>query len=738
MKETPMMAQERSKMLQLISDSSRNNIVCIEVVYKSKLSSYYVHTQNITSTNLSKVRGRALGFFIAPTMLVTNINVIVSARSITIKQFNVKRSKEPKLFAIEGVIAFDAMNDLVVLKVTQQCDNFFLIGNSNTVKHEDRVLSFIYTKEKYKSVESTINFSSTHNGWYRINTQLSPGDSGAPILNLNGEVIGIANSMNLKACESIEATNFTYVIPSNALKDIMEESEKVVPVTAWLKDSDIRAYVEDIYANINLQKGDYFSALGNFDTALQLKPNLVKTYINRGFTKYMMNDYEGTISDCNAALSLNPGLVQVYTNRFAAKNNLQDYEGALEDLEILHQHFRDSVELFQIVFHRAGVKVSTGNLEGAIDDYTQAIQLNPNDPMTYYNRGRIWRILGQKNTDQGNIDEAYNLYRAASDDYNMVIQLTPKRYYTYFKRGIVQHRLGNYLISQENLKEAQIYYKHAIADYTEYIRYIRRIRSSTYSYFNRGLAKYQLGKIETKQGNSEVAKEFYQDAKKDLDISIHINRNYVNAYYNRGNVKKALGQNEAAKEDYTKTIQLNPKHVSAYYNRGYINAELAYSKAEGGNIDKAHNLYLNALEDYNKAIQLDPEKYHIYTKRGIVKRRLGSFLVDQGNVEEAQNYYQEAIADYSTVIKQYPKYTVAYNNRGNAKYFFGLSEFELGNEERAREYYQEAKVDLDQSIKLDPKYGIAYKNRGKVMKALEMHEEAEIDFAIAKELEASD
>ena len=730
------MEQEKSKILQQIPDSNRNNIVCIEVVYKTKLSSHFLHIQNIASTNPSKVHGRAIGFFIAPSLLVTNIHVIISARSVSIKQFDVKRSKEPKLFTIEGVIAFDAMNDLVVLKVSQQCENYFPIGNSNTVKQKDRVLTYTYAEAKYRSIESTINYSSTDDGWYFINTQLSPWDTGAPILNRNGEVIGIANTLSKKMDDSIGITGYTYVIPSNTLNSIFEIAEKVEPIVAWKKRPVIRAYIEEIHANMKIKENKYKEAIVNFDTVLHLNPNLVQSYVTRGFTKSILNDYEGAISDCNAALRLNRGFVQAYTNRFTAKNNLQDYEGALDDLNILHQHFLDSIELSQLYVHRAGVKNNLGDFEGAIHDYTQALEMKSEDLMSYYNRGEIRKVLGEKNTNQGNIDEAQNLYHRAIEDYTKVIQLAPDRVNAYFRRGIVQHNLAISLVSHEKLDESANYYQKAINDYTEVIR--RKYWHFT-SYYNRGLAKYQLGKNESKRGNSEIAKGHYKDAIIDFDIYIPIKRKYhVNAIKNRGNVKNALGQFVDAIEDYTKTIQLDPENVSAYDNRGYIKTNLAESKAETGNVNKAQKLYLDALEDYNKAIQLTPEESKIYNRRGIAKHRLGKSLVDQGNVEEAQKYFQEAIADYSETIRQYPKYADAYNNRGNTKLSIGLSEIDHGNEERAKEYFQDAILDLDKAITLNPKFVKAYNNRGKVKNTLNMHKEAETDFSKAKDLEFTD
>ena len=49
---------------------------------------------------------------------------------------------------------------------------------------------------------------------------------------------------------------------------------------------------------------------------------------------------------------------------------------------------------------------------------------------------------------------------------------------------------------------------------------------------------------------------------------IEINPKYSEAYSNRGNAKKSLGQYQAAIEDFSKAIEINPKNSSFYNNRG--------------------------------------------------------------------------------------------------------------------------------------------------------------------------
>ena len=63
------------------------------------------------------------------------------------------------------------------------------------------------------------------------------------------------------------------------------------------------------------------------------------------------------------------------------------------------------------------------------------------------------------------------------------------------------------------------------------------------------------------------------------------------AYYNRGIVKRDLGQYEAALADYDATIARNPDDADAYYNRGLAKFTLGQHEA--------------ALADFNAAIAVE-------------------------------------------------------------------------------------------------------------------------------------
>jgi tetratricopeptide (TPR) repeat protein len=74
-------------------------------------------------------------------------------------------------------------------------------------------------------------------------------------------------------------------------------------------------------------------------------------------------------------------------------------------------------------------KYNAGNYSAAIIDCTRAIESNPNNFGSYYNRGGAEFNLGQ--------------YEAAMNDYNRAIELNPNDADSYNNRGVAKGRLGD-------------------------------------------------------------------------------------------------------------------------------------------------------------------------------------------------------------------------------------------------------------------------------------------------------
>jgi tetratricopeptide (TPR) repeat protein len=80
--------------------------------------------------------------------------------------------------------------------------------------------------------------------------------------------------------------------------------------------------------------------------------------------------------------------------------------------------------------NRGNARVSQGKLDAAIADYTQAITIAPEQPDAYLNRGAALEGLGQ--------------WQSAIADYNQVLELNPKDPAAYNNRGNAEAGLGDW------------------------------------------------------------------------------------------------------------------------------------------------------------------------------------------------------------------------------------------------------------------------------------------------------
>ena len=243
-------------------------------------------------------------------------------------------------------------------------------------------------------------------------------------------------------------------------------------------------------------------------------------------------------------------------------------------------------------------KEKLGDYKGAIVNYTEAIQLKPNDASIYYNRGRAKAKLGQ--------------HDAAIADYDTAIRLKPDYVFAYNNRGLAKEELGQHdaaiadydITIQLKPNDASIYYNRGLAKaklgqhdaaITDYDTVIRLKSDYVFGYNARGLAKEGLG-----QHDAAIA---------DYDTAIRLKPDFALTYKDRGRAKRKLGQHEAAIADYDTAIQLKPDFAQAYNNRGLAKAELGQHEA--------------AIADYDTAIRLEPDYALAYVKRGLSQLLLG-------------------------------------------------------------------------------------------------------------------
>ncbi len=268
-----------------------------------------------------------------------------------------------------------------------------------------------------------------------------------------------------------------------------------------------------------------------------------------------------------------------------------------------------------------------GQYERAIADFTKAIEIDPNDPKAYNNRGVAYGNKGQYDqaiadfTKALEIDPKYDkayynrgrtyadkgLYDQAISDYTKCLEINPKDAEAYFARGFYYHKKNQY--------------DEAISDYTQALK-INPSYSEAYA--NRGHAYVRKGQ--------------YNEAISDGTRALEINPRDDKAYYNRGVAYMNKHQYDEALSDFTKALEINPKDADAYYNRGF---------SYGGK-----GSYDQAISDFSKALGINPRDAIAYFYRGLAYLKKGN--------------HEEAISDFSRALEINPKDADAYRNRGDA------------------------------------------------------------------------
>lgn len=170
------------------------------------------------------------GFVITPDgKIVTNYHVIKDATKALVKLTN------GAFFPVESVLASDSAEDLAIVKVAGRNLPTLKMANSDTVQVGERVVAI----GSPLGLESTVSdgiVSALRKeqtaAWIQTTAPVSPGNSGGPLLRLDGGVVGVITwglklGQNLNFAASSNDVSALMDKPSNATP--LSRNEKAVP-----------------------------------------------------------------------------------------------------------------------------------------------------------------------------------------------------------------------------------------------------------------------------------------------------------------------------------------------------------------------------------------------------------------------------------------------------------------------------------------------------------------------------
>ena len=247
----------------LTSIDKDNTVYTASGIYKENIDSIVAIQTEIVTTNMfgQRVAGAAAGsgFVISEEgYILTNAHVVDSASSIKV-MFENGEEYTAKL------VGKETENDVAVLKVdTDKKFKAVILGNSdNMVVGEDVVaignplgeLTFSMTKGIISALDRTIQVDvSTTLNMFQVDCSVNEGNSGGPIFNMYGEVIGIVSAKY--ASSTIEGLGFCIPINdvSSIITDLIEYGKVVNKAYMGVSISDISDVMVKQY---NMVKGAY-------------------------------------------------------------------------------------------------------------------------------------------------------------------------------------------------------------------------------------------------------------------------------------------------------------------------------------------------------------------------------------------------------------------------------------------------------------------------------------------------
>jgi len=185
---------------------------------------------------------------------------------------------------------------------------------------------------------------------------------------------------------------------------------------------------------------------------------------------------------------------------------------------------------------RGNVHLSTRNYDRAIDDYNEAIRLDPKYAIGFNNRGLA-------NQGKGGIDRAI-------EDFDEAIRLNPKYAMAFVNRANARRVKGRIDL--------------AIADSD---RAIELNRSLAVAFLARAIAYQEKAQWDF---DAYLSEGVYEDkAIQDLDEVVRLDPNNAAAFRNRGFVNSRRQRYDRAIQDFDEAIRLDPKVAASFFGRAY-------------------------------------------------------------------------------------------------------------------------------------------------------------------------
>jgi tetratricopeptide (TPR) repeat protein len=336
-----------------------------ELVRRIKPSAVAIETFDSRGNSVS----RGSGFFVAVDRIITNRHVIERSSRVEVHLLDGKK------FPVKGVIAVDGEGDLAMLlvdipaqfvkplpivrSVPQEGESIVVIGNP-----------FGLEGSVSNGIVSAVREISGYGKIIQITAPTSPGSSGSPVVNMMGQVIGVAT------LQAAEGQSLNFAVPAERISQLKVSEVQTFNSLAAEGQRNKRAAAERLYSQgvAQLSLDDYARAMSFFEKATEIDNTYPEAWYQAGFCYGVLGKHAESLKASKQAAKLRPDWAAVYVNIGASSFALQQYKDAADAYKQALKLDDDNADT-QYAYGLTLNKLNRGDEE--ILAYKRAIALKP-------------------------------------------------------------------------------------------------------------------------------------------------------------------------------------------------------------------------------------------------------------------------------------------------------------------------------------------------------------------------
>ena len=484
-------------------------------------------TEHENPSNTPKWTGS--GIVIGEKYIATNNHVVEGANTLVVNGINGDMNTSYKV----QVVATDKNNDLAIVKVVDEKFKGFgtiPFGFKVTtvdVGTEIFVLGYPMTNIMGEEIKVTNGIISAKTGFqgdvstYQMSAPIQPGNSGGPVFDYNGNVIGIS----VAGIKNEVAQNVNYAVKLSYLQNLIESSAESIHLqdTNIISNFNLPDKIKVITPFVVMFKANEVQEGGTTSSNYSKSANSrqeAERLRQKATEKYQNDDFYGAYADIEEAIKLYSSVEAHYLKADIAlrlsfvEHTTQKY---IDDAIISLDYCIENQYQLENCYARIGYLYETQkNYRKAIEYYTKAIWENKKNFFSIFHRGLCKSKSGDRSGGIVDYMQAIKYEGLVDYDYGTVYNNIAYSYLC----------MGNYNQSEKYINEALI-----------------RNHMEWYIWDTDGELAYKIGD--------------FGRCISSMNNSITIDNKNANSYYYRGLAKVKIGNHSGAYGDLQKLETLD-------------------------------------------------------------------------------------------------------------------------------------------------------------------------------------